>query len=279
MTDIGIGNNCNNCCVMCTAVMPLAKGYIEPSTEQVLREIEKVADDSVTITGGEPTLRKDLFQIIKYINEKYPDKRINLITNGRMFYYPKFVEKFQGVRNLCVITELHAAEAKLHDEITQAKGSFRQSFEGIKNLLRNRFVVEFRIVVSRLNYKEVPEIAKMIVGEFNRVDRVVIFPIDIIGNAFVNKEKTVVKYSELVPFVEESIDILDKANVKVELYHIPYCVLSEKYHKFIKKGITVLERRVVLEEVCKRCRFEADCPRVWKTYAKQVGVEEFERVR
>jgi MoaA/NifB/PqqE/SkfB family radical SAM enzyme len=270
MTDIEIGNNCNSCCVMCTSLMPVAKDYVEPSTEEVLRQIDGCSDGSFTITGGEPLIRRDIFRILEYINEEYPEKKIKLITNGRLFCYPKFVEKLQNVKKLCVVTELHAADDELHDEITQSPGSFEQSLGGIKRLLAEGFKVEFRIVVSKLNYKEVPGIAELVVKEFREVDKVVIFPIDIIGNAFRNKERTVVKYKELVPYVCRA--------VKAELYHIPYCVIGKDYYKFIKKGVTVKERRVVLAKVCKGCRFETECPRVWKTYAKQVGEGEFGRI-
>lgn len=278
MTDVGVGNRCNSCCVMCTAIMPPRKDYVEPSTEQILEEINNVKDGSITLTGGEPTIREDIFRILGHINKRYPEKKIELITNGRMCSYPEFVGRLQKVKNLRVITELHASSGGLHDEITQSSGSYRQTVEGIKNLLERGFNVEFRFVISRLNYREAPAIAAMVAEKFKAVDRVVIFPIDIIGNAFTNSERTAVRYFELVPYVEKAVDALDKAGVKVELYHIPYCVLHERYHKFIKKGITVADRRVVLAEVCKGCRFEEDCPRVWKTYALRVGTGEFRRI-
>ncbi len=279
MTDVGVGNRCNSCCVMCTAIMPPGKDYVEPSTEQILGEIDKVEDGSITLTGGEPTIRRDLFRILKYINVRYPEKRIELITNGRMCSYPGFVERLKRVNNLCVITELHAASALMHDEITQSQGSYRETFEGLRNLLEEGFKVEFRIVLSGLNYKEAPELARLVADKLKGLERVVIFPIDLIGNAFVNRDRTLVRYFELAPYVEGAVDVLDKAGVKVELYHIPYCILHEKYHRFIKKGLTVLDRRVVLGEVCNGCRFEEDCPRVWKTYAVRVGTGEFRRVK
>ncbi|MBD3204150.1 radical SAM protein, partial [Candidatus Woesearchaeota archaeon] len=243
MVDIGIGNICNNNCIMCTVSYPLNKNYRAPKTEDIINEINKYRNPgSITITGGEPTLRKDIIKILHYINANYPHTKINLITNARLFYYEQFIRKFSPIKNLKIITELHASEEKLHDKITGSYGSFEQAYAGIKNLLKKGFKVEFRIVISKLNYKDVPGIAGMIAEKFSRVERVVIFPIDIIGNAFKNKQELIVRYSVLRPYVERAADILDDKKIKLKLYHIPYCVISETYHKFVKKGITVKER-------------------------------------
>ncbi|MBD3203479.1 radical SAM protein, partial [Candidatus Woesearchaeota archaeon] len=83
----------------------------------------------------------------------------------------------------------------------------------------------------------------------------------------------------LRPYVERAADILDDKKIKLKLYHIPYCVISETYHKFVKKGITVKERRVALAKVCNNCRYEEECPRVWKSYLKNIGTNEFKAVQ
>ena len=277
MADIGVGNICNNNCIMCTAIMPPSKDYKQPPAKEIVDKIDRIKDDSITITGGEPSIREDIFTILEHINKNYPNKKINFITNSNVFYYNDVVKRYKKIKNLYVISELHADNEELHDKITQTEGSFKYAFQGIKNLLEDNFKVEFRIVISKLNYKNVPEIAKLIIKEFSLIDRVVIFPIDIIGNAFKNKNEVVVKYSELIPFVEKALDKLIEANVK--LYHIPYCVIDEKYYKFIEKGITVLDRRVALADVCKGCEFEEDCPRVWKSYLKIIGKEEFNPIK
>jgi len=259
--------------------MPPSNKFKQPTTNDIISLINKTGDtDSFTITGGEPTIRKDVFKILEYINTKYPTSRINFITNGRLFAYSDFLNKFKKVKNLYIKTELHASTAEKHDSITRTPGSFEQASIGIKKLLENNFNVEFRIVISKLNYKDIPNITELVVKEFNKTSRVVIFPIDIIGNAFKNKEKVVIKYTELIPFVETEIDILKQAGINVLLYHIPYCVLNKKYHNYIRKGITVLDRRVALTDICEGCKFEEYCPRVWKTYLRLIGKEEFHKI-
>ena len=149
MVDIGVGNICNNNCIMCTAIMPPSKDYKQPSFQEIINGIDKVPKDadSMTITGGEPTLRKDIFKILRYINKEFPLTKINFITNSNVFYYNDVVKQYKKIKNLYVITELHADNEELHDKITQTKGSFEYAFQGIKNLLgvSEVFVQTYRI--------------------------------------------------------------------------------------------------------------------------------------
>ena len=273
--DLGFGTLCNNCCIMCTSIVP-ADPRNQPTTERLMREIDALFknQDALTITGGEPTIRQDFFTILRYINKKHPLKKIHLITNARMCVYDPFIKDLKNIKNLRISTELHASSAELHDAITLTQGSFRQAYQGIKNLLEAGLAVEFRIVVSRINYQDVPALAALVTKEFPSVEEVVIFPIDIVGNAFRNKEKLIVTFAEFIPFVESAVDAITKRSFKVRLYHIPYCVIHEEYHPLIE-GLTVPERRVTFAEVCTGCRFEKTCPRVWKSYAKFVGMGEF----
>lgn len=278
MVNIEINNFCNNSCTMCSLVIPPCKRK-SASAKNVVDYLNKLDKntDHICFTGGEPTINPDFVEMLDYINKEFPNTKITVVTNARLLAYKSFVEKLEKINNLFLITELHGDE-KLHDRITNVKGSFRQSFEGIKNVLDKGFEVEIRIVVSKLNYKQVVDIAKIYKQNFSNADRVVIFPIDITGNAFRNKDKVMPTYTEIVPYVEEAVDYLDRNGIKVRLFHFPFCVLKSKYWRFVE-GVTIAERRLTFADVCKGCDFEEKCPRVWKTYAKIVGVEEFRVVK
>lgn len=279
MVLIGTGNICNNNCIMCTGIMPSPLKNPILSTSEILNQIKNGAanEEAFSFTGGEPTLREDLFEMFDYVNQNYPKSEIHLITNGRRLAYNDYINKMRRFKRLEIITELHGDEGT-HDFITGVPGSYKETVEGIKNALKLGFEVELRIVISKINYKKVPVIATIYKEEFPDAERVVLFPIDLIGNAFKNKNKVLVTYKEIVPFMYDAIDILSNGKAKVSLYHTPYCVLDEKYWKYVE-GVTVPERRVTFAEICGGCKFMDKCPRVWKTYAKIVGLEEFRAIR
>ncbi|MFW6025885.1 MAG: radical SAM protein [Candidatus Woesearchaeota archaeon] len=278
MAEIQIGTKCNSNCIMCTTFRDNEKNNLVPKKE-LLKVINETKDNSFLVTGGEPTLRRDMVEILKYINKNKPNAKIDFITNGRVFYYNKAINKYKQIKNIKIITEIHGPNKEVHNEITRTKSSFKQTTVGIKKLLKNNFNVEIRIVISKKNYKYLPEMFKLIKREFKGIKRIVAFPIDIIGEAYKNKEDLIVKYNEFIPYLQRAIKSTKKTDIKIKLFHIPYCTLNENYFKYVKKGITVKERRVELSKICNDCKYKNDCPRVWKTYIKNVGKNEFKPIK
>ncbi len=99
LTNLTVTNRCNLRCSYCF-MNAGASGYVyEPSLEEIgdlmdqARNIEPVGSKSVQITGGEPTVREDLFKIIDMADEK-GFVHIQLNTNGlKMAESEKFTEK------------------------------------------------------------------------------------------------------------------------------------------------------------------------------------------
>ncbi|MEA3294169.1 MAG: radical SAM protein [Euryarchaeota archaeon] len=87
LANIDVTNRCNLRCPICFA-NAAASGYLyEPTVEQihemmtVLRSQEPVKCTSIQFTGGEPTMRLDLFHLIRMAREM-GFKHIQLATNG-----------------------------------------------------------------------------------------------------------------------------------------------------------------------------------------------------
>ncbi|MEM3690624.1 MAG: hypothetical protein QXZ40_02775, partial [Candidatus Micrarchaeia archaeon] len=120
---------------------------------------------------------------------------------------------------------------------------------------------------------KLPAIAEFISNELKGARRVVLFPIDIIGNANKNRVKLVVRMSEVKQYLEEACELLKRNDFEISLYHTPFCLIDKKYWKNIA-GRTVEERRVTFKP-CGKCVMREKCPGVWKTYAFRVGTEEF----
>lgn len=270
--DFGIIKKCNNNCIMCTNVMPY-KGK-EIKNNEIIDIIKKTKDNTIIITGGEPTLKKNLIPILKYINLTKPNVNITLITNARFFYYDKVIKHFLKIKKLKIITELYASNEKLHDNITKTKNSFKETFKGIKNLINNKIDVELRVVINKLNYKDTPSLIKLYNEEFEKVNTITLFPIDFVGNAAINFNKLKYTYKKITPYIEKAIDICPN---KINLYHIPFCTISKKYWKNIQ-SVTVIENRITFSKLCKNCKFEDKCPRIWKSYANKIGLQEFKKI-
>jgi len=280
MVDFAVGTACNNCCIMCTMIMPPLRGGWNRSPEEIRKAIRSFSknEDKVVVTGGEATIRPDFFSILRFIRSEMPNSKISLLSNGRMFSYPKFAAEFIATKCDSVAIPLHAPNARLHDRITRAPGSFNQTARGIKNLLEYNggVEVEIRVVIHKLNYRHLPAIAGFISKEFRGIKRVVLFPIDLIGNANANRKRLIVKMTALRPFLERALGILEKNGFESSLFHIPFCVIGSKHWKDVA-GRTVEDRRITFGP-CDGCIMREKCPGIWRTYAFRVGTAEFKPI-
>jgi len=110
---------------------------------------------SVNLTGGEPFLRKDIFEILNYMNEKENFREINIITNGTIINDEiiknlNFIKKFKYLK---VSVESHLIEK---NDFIRGKGNFQKVIENIKSFREksNRKIL-IMMTLSSLNYKDV----------------------------------------------------------------------------------------------------------------------------
>jgi His-Xaa-Ser system radical SAM maturase HxsC len=271
---ISLTQRCNNFCVMCYEPHLFQN---HPSFEELKEQILSLKNpQEIYLSGGEPTIRNDLAEIILFIKKTFPSIKVNLITNGRMFFYKDFTKKIKKTKIDRIITEIHGSNAEIHDSITQVKGSFHQTIEGINNIISEGLNLELRIVINKLNYKDLENIAVFICDNFKNISNVVFFPINIWGNAYKNLDKVVNTFTDAKQYLESALDILDsKFNIK--LFHYPFCVIDKKYWKFVQ-GVTTDTNRLMFVDSCDSCIMKNKCPMIWKTYVVNIGEKEFKPI-
>lgn len=151
--DLALTFRCQNDCIHCYAGGPHETP--ELSTKQWKQVIDKLSDIGVfiiTFTGGEPTLRGDLPDLLKYAQEK--GIVTGLITNGRKLKdqsYVKLLEK-AGLDFVQVTIESHKSE--VHDKMTNAVGSWTETVAGIKNAVNSEIYVSTNTTLSKNNAED-----------------------------------------------------------------------------------------------------------------------------
>ncbi len=101
---------------------------------------------SFNVTGGEPFLRKDLYEILSEIGSHGFD--IYLLTNGTLIDKKKAESLFGlGVKGVQVSIE---GTEKIHESI-RGSGSFAASVNGVNNLLAEGLNVTLNTTLSSLN--------------------------------------------------------------------------------------------------------------------------------
>ncbi|WP_029072966.1 radical SAM/SPASM domain-containing protein [Kandleria vitulina] len=85
---------------------------------KVLNELERVGIKNLVISGGEPLLRKDIVDLMKYAKEKCEIERLTLITNGTVGNMTLFSRLSQYLDNISVSLDTFDSKCKafLRDE-------------------------------------------------------------------------------------------------------------------------------------------------------------------
>jgi His-Xaa-Ser system radical SAM maturase HxsC len=283
MTDWPLTFKCNDNCISCINNTTIVSKIPDPPLKQIKEVINKInsENDYFGLSGGEPTLRKEFFKILKYAREKHPNMYIFIVTNGRMFAYEKFAKKLADLNlgNFRVGVALYGHNSEIQESITRSNGSFQQTTQGIKNLLSFGIPVEVRTIINKFNYKYMENLAKFIAKEFQGVDRVVFINMKITGNAYKNRDTVLVKISKVVPYVEKAVKILRERNIEIRLYHFPLCIIPKNLWG-IAKGVTKAEtNELTFVEKCEKCKIKRECSRIWRTYVGIVGEKEFKAIK
>lgn len=288
--DIKVGFRCNNNCRFC--VQASKRNFGDKTTEQIkndLDEARKTGCEGVVFTGGEPTIRKDIFEIVSYA-KTLDFKTIQIQTNGRMMAYMDFCKKLVKAGANEFSPALHGHIPELHDFLTGSAGSFVQTVHGIKNIKALDCTVVTNTVVTKPNYRHIPEIAELLV-KLN-VDQFQFAFIHPVGNAYKNFDSIVPRISMAAPYIQKGLQIGIDAGKVVMAEAMPYCMMkgykncvSERFippTEIRDAGFTILDYEKVRKtegktkfKQCRNCRYDAICEGPWKEYPERVGDVEF----
>jgi len=132
--DLALTYRCQNNCVHCYAGGPHETPELNADQwKKVINKLHSIGIPILTFTGGEPTLREDLPELLRYAQEK--GIVTGLITNGRKLKNKRYVQKLVDAGLDFVQITIESHDPSIHDLITSVKGSWRETVEGIKNMV------------------------------------------------------------------------------------------------------------------------------------------------
>ncbi|MDF2954694.1 radical SAM protein [Candidatus Alkanophaga liquidiphilum] len=160
LVHLEVTKRCNLRCIHCA----IRADVLDKSEELSIDEIESLIDSLsslgtmyLSMSGGEPFLRKDIFDLIKY--GKSRGLGLHISSNGTLI--TKGIAKRLNALGLDAITiSLDAVTPEIHDEIRGVKGVFEKAVSAIKNLIecKRHTQVGINAIVTDLNFHELPEL-------------------------------------------------------------------------------------------------------------------------
>ena len=158
---------CNERCVHCYLDH---EGKDEMSTAEIKDVIRQLADAGtffLTISGGEPLLRRDCFEILEYARTLRFN--VKLKTNAVMIG-PKQADRIRELGLEKVQVSIYSHRPEVHDAITKMPGSLRRSLEAIRRLIAHGVKVSIANVLMKQNAgdgRAVKQLADELGAEFN----------------------------------------------------------------------------------------------------------------
>lgn len=290
--DLKCGFLCNNRCIFCVQGNKRSK-FGDLPTEQLIESLTAARGEceQVVLTGGEVTIKKDFLYLVKTAKE-LGFSLIQIQTNGRMFADRRFCEETIEAGANEFSLALHGHIPSLHDYLTRADGSFIQTAKGIRNLSELGQFVGTNSVITRSNYRHLPELAKLLIHLGVRQYQFAF--VHALGEAARFFSKVVPRFTLVEPYVKKGISHGIELGISVMTEAIPLCFMVG-YEDFVAEKIIPrtkiydvsiiedftqyrLQEGKIKGKPCVECAYDPVCEGPWKEYPEYYGWNEFQPV-
>lgn len=150
-------NACNLTCIHCRACAIKEPGPDELSTDEAKHFVDELMEYKpiIILTGGEPLLRPDLYEIAQYATDK--GFRVVLATNGTLLT-PEIVKRLKEVGIQRVSISIDGSSKETHDTFRGEQGAFEGALHGIELLKNEGLPFQINTTITKRNLDEIPGI-------------------------------------------------------------------------------------------------------------------------
>jgi His-Xaa-Ser system radical SAM maturase HxsC len=213
------------------------------------------------ITGGEPTLLKDgLLEVLQRCKELLPQTAVHVLSNGRLlFYYSSFARRVAEIAHpdLMFGIPLYSDLDYEHDYVVQARGAFDDTMIGLHNLGRFGVPVEIRVVIHRLTYQRLPQLAEFVYRNVPFAAHVALMGLEPMGFAIPNWEQLWIDPWDYGRDLEAATLFLAERGMTVSVYNHQFCVVPESIWPYCRQSISDWKNEYL--PVCNECGVQEQC--------------------
>ncbi len=290
-----LDSRCNQRCLFCNVGGAAHEGLYVDRVE-ARRTIERAASEGfhrLIISGGEPTLRPELCELIELAHRSGFDD-ITLQTNAVELAKPAKAYLLSEAGLDMALVSLHSHLAKISDFLTATKGTYERTIEGIKNLNAAGVSVRLVHVLTTANYRLLTRYLAFVSRELPFVSDVDLL-LDQHAGRGERRNFLVPTLSEVKPHLAEALKEAPKIGLRLNsALTIPPCFMGDsplntlEYRRlkaFEAAGLEIDEQTETLKKEkikgaqCAGCLLDKYCLGVWKGYAKLYGTSELNPIK
>ena len=156
---------CN--CIHCSAADHIKPELEELSTDEAKRLIDeclKMGVSVIAFTGGEPLLRKDIYELVAHVDHR---KAMPIMFTSGQFLNEENATKLANAGLYSLFVSLDSTNPAEHDEWRGMPGLFDQAMNGLKLMKENGVMINLSSYASKTgtekgHYRKVHQLAKEI---------------------------------------------------------------------------------------------------------------------
>jgi MoaA/NifB/PqqE/SkfB family radical SAM enzyme len=233
--DLNVGYSCNIRCRFCYYINDVRARNKDKdlSTQECKRLIDyhfRCGMKVLEFTGGEPTIRNDLLELIIYARSVGFSK-ISIITNGIRLAKINYAREIVGAGVGDFLFSIHGSSPEVHDYITCHAGSYKLLLRAIENLLGLGVKVRVNSVITGTNLLDVIKRAKLLRELGVKIVNFIMFnPIE---QAYCSEASNYFRYSEAAPLLKKIIEEMGEYFDKLTFRYLPLCLMSG-YERYVQ---------------------------------------------
>ncbi len=213
--DLALTYDCNNNCFFCYTGGPQTGR--ELSTVEWKAVLDKLWDSGipqVVFTGGEPTLRNDLVELVDHAQQFVT----GLVTNGRRL--AALAPELHSVSLDYVQVSLESHLPEVHDRMVGANGAWKETCDGIRGAIASGLEVITNTTLTKDNIALFPQLIET--GPSLGLSVMACNTIICSGRGICSKPDSEVPLAELRSTMFRALEAADKAGIRLEWYS-PTC--------------------------------------------------------
>ena len=159
-----VTRSCNLSCIHCRASSEYGPYEGELTTDQCFKLVDDIASFSkpvIILTGGEPLMREDIFDIASYVDKK--GLRVVLATNGTLVTNDIAVKMLEsGIKRVSI--SIDGLDAESHDAFRGVSGAFEKVMAGIAAMKKAGLEFQINTTITRVNLYQIQGILNLAIG-------------------------------------------------------------------------------------------------------------------
>ncbi len=154
--------NCNLRCKHClvSAGIPLQNELSLEEIKKIIGQLAQMKVFSITFSGGEPLLRKDFFEILRYASKL--NIGVKFSTNGTLVN-DQVIKELDSINVFAVQISIDGIE-KTHDTFRGVSGSFKKTIKALKKFVDAGYWIIVSTMMTKHNLNEIKPLLELAIS-------------------------------------------------------------------------------------------------------------------